>query len=672
MKLGIVGKYPPIEGGVSASTYWLAYGLAERGHQVSVITNAGEVEPEYRMHLGAGDRELYAPSFPASGGRVEVFQTERLGPRMTHIPRHNPFATKLAGLATQAIRSGGCEAVFTHYFEPYAIATYLASSWTGVPWIVRHAGSDLDRLMRIPELGTVYKEVLRAASGVSTGMSRRFLGMGVSPERLFRAEPQAPPPAFFHPGAAPLAVEELPKILAPPSGAPGPDPALPTIGIYGKVGTSKGSFDLLEALAKLRRAGLRFNFLAMTQGFGFEPFARSLRELGLDDRTWVIPFQPNWRVPGFIRACTAVCFLERDFSIKIHTPTVAYEVFAAGGCLILSGEIAAKQAGREQMADGENVLLVADPKDHDELADRVRRVVEDPDAARRIGAAGTALAKDAGAFDRYIESWEQLLMRIAGRDSTARSFAERAADPAAAAAPEDGGEEDEDRPADELARMMPWLEAVLPAQAAVLLERFRATGEAPAADPVGAGLAFCDFLRDRLSSNGLVADRALVEDCLRFQVHRWRAQRDDETTRVEPPFAAADRLCGAAVADPRALPLRPLRSRHAEVVEFDHDVTALFGGAPSAESAQAVAAGRRPSIVCFLRAVNLQRTELKLTPAVRALLELCDGTRTTGEVLEQLAGAPGAEPDENLRKRVVAALERLYENRVLVFCSDTV
>ena len=49
MKICILGKYPPIEGGVSTQTYWLARGLAQRGHHVHVITNADEVEDMFRM-----------------------------------------------------------------------------------------------------------------------------------------------------------------------------------------------------------------------------------------------------------------------------------------------------------------------------------------------------------------------------------------------------------------------------------------------------------------------------------------------------------------------------------------------------------------------------------------------------------------------------------------------
>lgn len=674
VKICVLGKYPPIEGGVSASTYWLAYGLAERGHQVSVVTNADEVEEAYRICLSPGDEALYAPTFPDSGGSVEVFATERPGPRMSHIPIHNPFATKLAGLATQTIRSRGCEAIFAYYFEPYAIAAYLASAWTGVPWVVRNAGSDLDRLMAIPELGTAYKEVLRAADGVLTrspGLANRFLGMGVRSERLFRTEGYSPPGAFFHPGAKPLNVEELPKILAPESPGGGQiafAPSLPTLGIYGKVGSAKGSFDLLHALSILKQEGLGFQFLALTQGQGFPAFARAVRDLGLGDRTWVIPFLPNWRVASFIRTCTAVCFLERDFPVKIHSPVVASEIFATGGCLVVSGEIARKQ-GRDSLVDGETVLLVEDPKDHDELADKLRRVIQNPEEAARIGRRGVALAGDPGAFGRFVESYEQILIRVAGGESEARTFA---------ATPD--RQEGLQGEAGKLLRQMPWLTAVLPAEGLRLAETFYDTTDlAETGDPVESGLAFCEFLRDQLQTDHIPGDKDLVEACLRFQIQRWRAQRDSEEVRRQMSFAAADRLCGALVSSSEARSLRPLRSRHAEVVELDYDVVPLFTEArtierpaldPDSHHGNGHIVERRPTIVCFLRASNLRRTELKLTPASRELLDLCDGSRSTDEMLETFAERRQLSSDDlpEHRQQIIAALQQLYDHRILVFC----
>ena len=48
MRVCLIGKYPPIQGGVSMRTYHMAHELAKRGHQVQVITNAREVELPWR------------------------------------------------------------------------------------------------------------------------------------------------------------------------------------------------------------------------------------------------------------------------------------------------------------------------------------------------------------------------------------------------------------------------------------------------------------------------------------------------------------------------------------------------------------------------------------------------------------------------------------------------
>ena len=34
-------------------TYWTAHALAERGHEVHVVTNAKEAVPPFRMHMRA-------------------------------------------------------------------------------------------------------------------------------------------------------------------------------------------------------------------------------------------------------------------------------------------------------------------------------------------------------------------------------------------------------------------------------------------------------------------------------------------------------------------------------------------------------------------------------------------------------------------------------------------
>ena len=62
MKLSLIFKYPPIQGGTSAQGYWLAKGLGTKGHEVHVITNAYEVEEEFREKLDADDLKEYQPN----------------------------------------------------------------------------------------------------------------------------------------------------------------------------------------------------------------------------------------------------------------------------------------------------------------------------------------------------------------------------------------------------------------------------------------------------------------------------------------------------------------------------------------------------------------------------------------------------------------------------------
>jgi hypothetical protein len=70
MRILIVGKYPPIQGGVSSHTYWLARGLGELGHDVSVVTNADRVEEMYRIPINMNDHHTLHEYQP-KGVRIE-------------------------------------------------------------------------------------------------------------------------------------------------------------------------------------------------------------------------------------------------------------------------------------------------------------------------------------------------------------------------------------------------------------------------------------------------------------------------------------------------------------------------------------------------------------------------------------------------------------------------
>lgn len=677
MKVCFLGKYPPIEGGVSANNYWLAYGLAERAHQVYVVTNADEVEDEYRMYLGEDDRIWYEPRFESSGGFVKVLTGERFSPkRMEHIPRSNPFVSKLASVATQTIRNYNCEAIFSFYYEPYAVAGYLASQWTGRPLILKHAGSDLDRLMRVASLATTYKEILKAADAVVTRgrLLPRFLNMGVKSSKIFADAAFWPPRSVFSPEAKPLDVNRLLTESAPERPSRHFDASKPTIGIYGKVGRPKGSFDLVSALAMLRREGLEFNFLAMTRGRNLKSFEEAIVESGIKDCTWILPFLPHWKVPSFIRACTAVCFLERDFPIKIHGPVVPREVLACGTCLILSGEIAAKQFYREQILDHQNMLVVRDPKRHSDLAAALRLVIERPEEARALGEKGHNLTVEAGEFSEYINHFEALFLRVLGQESTATSFDELYQSRA--------GSSPETsvagllRSGPTLAQLMPWVK-LLPRERIeeIALRSGAEQNVQDKSDLYRVALMLCDWIENSLATDGLRDKYPYLGSVLQLQ--RARLQVGLENGANGSARLAVDELAGVDFSPDKVCELKPMRAGRNSIEVLDYDVTPLFNANTwrSLEVNGRSEEGRpviekREVILYIQKDPNSLDTELRINRLTKDLLDLCDGKRRTEEILaamaEKYGSILGQEPSE-FQNNMFLALRQLYDTRILVF-----
>jgi glycosyltransferase involved in cell wall biosynthesis len=659
LNLCFIGKYPPIEGGVSSSNYWLARGLAERGHHVNVVTNADEVEATYRMHLEPGDWDMYQPRFSESGGWTRVFNTEAFAYRtMDHVPHTNPTVAKLAGVATGVVRSQDCEAIFAYYYEPYAVAASLVAHWTGRPLIIKHAGSDLDRLFRVPDLATTYKEVLRGADAVVTRqpLRDRFLGIGV-PEDVLRTDVgYAVPQGFFKRDGLTLDVEHLkvqdfPGVADRSSAEQAPtfDPALFTFGIYGKIGATKGTFDLIKALTDLADAGLQFNLLAMIGAPQVAYLMPALVDGGLLRHTYILPFLPNWRVPEFIRTCDAVCFLERGFPVAIHGPVVPREVLACGTCLVLSGEIADKQMNSQDFVRGMNFIRVDDPQDREELREALRRLILDPSSARKIGAEGQRIPQSSNGYGEYIASWEQIFEDVSreGKNTVDRRTAGRAGDVA---------------PVDPLTAFAPHFRTALADCAHSAIEDFASTNSI--SDPAQAGLALCSALFRLFSEGADLPNAAKLRDALEYQRARLESAFDSDDNT--PPFVVVDQLRDNPFEAPAIGRLRPVRGNFVQVLELTYDVTPLFADLDSGPAIFLGDLEETQMQVLFQRTANGQLKEMKINDATRQLVARCDGKATTEELVLEMSAQLGSNPSD-IAAAIYGALATLYREGVIVF-----
>ncbi|MBE0418178.1 MAG: glycosyltransferase, partial [Coriobacteriia bacterium] len=161
MRVCVVSKFPPIEGGIAARTYWQVRRLLDDGHEVAVVTNSGSVEPEYRI---AGCEEHLDWLVRDRGLRLHDIS----GPVPWHVPESSGYLERLLNELLGVLRSGEWDVIESGYLVPYGIAGHLASKLTGVPHVVHHGGSDIAKFLEHPAYATLLRDVLLDAQVVVT------------------------------------------------------------------------------------------------------------------------------------------------------------------------------------------------------------------------------------------------------------------------------------------------------------------------------------------------------------------------------------------------------------------------------------------------------------------------------------------------------------------------
>ncbi len=417
MKLGIIGKFPPIQGGVSTRTYWCAHQLAKRGHAIHVVTNAKEVEYPYRIFMG--DRDwARCEAYYDSGGYVKVHWTPLSSEADCHIPWHNPFVTKLATTAATVALENELDLFFSFYLEPYAVAGHLAAEMCQLPHALKTAGSDIGRLWLQPHFDLVYDHIFRQADVVITGrsLSGQLNKLGVNAKRIFCLPDFRLPSDLFCPQGDKLQVSELLSALR----ANGHDfnglgceavvnSEHLVVGIYGKPGPRKGTIPLLRAFAQVVNEHPNSRLIIL--GEGLEDIqmeiVNTINELNLNQFVWQLPFLPHWRIPEFLRLCHIVCCLEQDFPIQFHAPIIAREVLACGRCLVASREIANKISTIESESS-EAYFTLADATDDDAIAKLLIELLSDEHLCSSVAERGQLLSQEIEGSMRFPENYEDL------------------------------------------------------------------------------------------------------------------------------------------------------------------------------------------------------------------------------------------------------------------------
>jgi len=161
MRICIVSKFPPIEGGIAARTYWQVRRLLEEGHEVAVVTNAGVTETEYLID---GCAEHLASLTQRFG--LELYDVSGEAP--WHIPSGPDHLERLLSTLIGVLERKRFDVIESGYLVPYGVAAGIAARMSNVPHIVRHGGSDLAKLLPHPHYRALLIRILRDAESVVT------------------------------------------------------------------------------------------------------------------------------------------------------------------------------------------------------------------------------------------------------------------------------------------------------------------------------------------------------------------------------------------------------------------------------------------------------------------------------------------------------------------------
>ena len=390
VRICVIGKFPPIQGGVSMRTYWSAHapgGARARGPCRDQCQGGAATVSD--AHAGAGlaalrgairhrfgDGALDRPRRPLavlhSDGQPVRLEARRPS-RRACIP---------SARSTSSIRT---------IWSPMAWPAISPRKSTGVPHVVRMAGSDAGP----PLASSATRGALRPRAALGRGRDRRRHGRGACDCSVASRLTVSPSAAdswcrriCSRPDGPRLDLAALRAEVEQRSRPPRPD--------VGRVRRRPTLFRSLRQARRKQRDRSRFSprctgssAPAWRSGWSRSrtgsrrskrAFRARARKLGLADRILQIPFLPHWRVPEFLRGCLAVCCLEQDFPIGFHTPIIPREVLLCGTCLVGSTEVIRKLPNYGRLPHGYGCVAIEDVNDIQALSSAARRHRDRPRA----------------------------------------------------------------------------------------------------------------------------------------------------------------------------------------------------------------------------------------------------------------------------------------------------
>ncbi len=364
-RLALLSRYPPIEGGIAAKTYWLARGLAERGHEVHVITHAESAGGEYRVRGNSEGQQ---------DGQIIVHRSDSEVP--WHIPEDREQTLNLLDLVVRTVERYGIEIIDSGYLVPYGIAGDLARRMLGVRHVMRHGGSDVEKFLRRGILGRLLDAAISNADTVVTESTHQHIFRELGGKLVLQ-------PAYVPDGKAFSPVQD--------------GNTRGRLGFIGKINYYRQHKRLREIAEIMSLLSGEFECWVVGQGNGLRQFREDLGD-GLSSRFHWHPFVLPRDMPELLCQLDAIFVLES----ALPHPVVSNLVMEAmcTGVGVLTDRADLLDTYRDLFAAGDDHVLVVSCDQPQSAADEIRSWV----CSRMRLPAATQMFT----FERYLSSNEEL------------------------------------------------------------------------------------------------------------------------------------------------------------------------------------------------------------------------------------------------------------------------
>ena len=396
--LHVIPSFAPRYGGPTVAAVGLTRELARRGHDVSVATTNVDGPGELDVPLGR--------PVPMDGVDVWYFPIQR--------PRWYHFSAPMGRALRDLVRRSDVVHIHYVFLWPTTVAAFWCRRY-GVPYrgytsraldpsrrspnergsahVVRQHGQEVDLSQHAWQIrGPGRRGSAPPHLGASSRRSAR--GLRFSNGRLIPLGADAPPPPGVDDRAA---VQQIYPSLQ------GRKIAL----FLGRLDRIKGLDVLAEAAGSLAES--RDDFSLVVAGSGAAEYEAEIRDLvdrrGLSDLTvftGMVVGEDKWRL---LRAADLFVLPSRHES----SPLAVMEAMASGTPVVISDQVGIH---REIAEAGAGLVTTLDAAD---VAGAIGRLLDDPDAAERMGRAGEALAARRYTWERVASDVEALYEEVVGR-----------------------------------------------------------------------------------------------------------------------------------------------------------------------------------------------------------------------------------------------------------------